>query len=280
MKIAAAASTAINTSTIKIAAVAAQAIMATKAAHTKITYREVNMFKTILFDLDGTLLPMDFNRFITSYFGSLTKSCSHVLEPAALQRNLWSSTEAMIRDNRPEKTNQEVFMEDFVPRFNLSPDEIMSLFEDFYSLEFANLINTTSPTSLSREICLELVNKGYQLVLATNPIFPDVATAQRMKWAGIFDMPWSLVTTYEHCHFCKPNPNYYLEILEQINAKPEEVLMVGNDTKEDLVAGKMGIKTYLVTDNLIDHGEASYEADFEGRLEDFMEFARNLPKVK
>ncbi|RYD03514.1 hypothetical protein N752_19080 [Desulforamulus aquiferis] len=56
--------------------------------------------------------------------------------------------------------------------------------------------------------------------------------------------------------------------------------MVGNDTLEDLVAKKLGIKTYLVTDNLIDHGKSSHDADFEGRLEDFLNYARTLPKIK
>lgn len=238
------------------------------------------MLKTILFDLDGTLLPMDLHHFLTNYFGRLTKSCAHVLDPEALHKHIWASTEAMIRDNRPDKTNQQVFLEDFVPRFNLLAEELMPLFDNFYNGEFGELICCTFPTPLSRQICLELVGKGYQLVLATNPIFPDAATAHRMRWAGINDIPWALVTTYEHCHYCKPNPNYYKEILEKVGANPEETLMVGNDTKEDLVAGKLGIKTYLVTDNLINHGNSSHDADFEGRLEDFMEFVRKLPKVK
>ncbi|GAB6181996.1 HAD family hydrolase [Desulfotomaculum defluvii] len=238
------------------------------------------MYKTILFDLDGTLLPMDLNIFLTNYFGRLTQACSHLLDPKLLYRNLWASTEAMIRDNCANKTNQEVFMEDFIPRFDLSADDIMPLFDQFYTSKFTELIQCTTPTSLSRQICQELVAKGYQLVLATNPIFPDVATAHRMRWAGIEDIPWALVTTYENSHYCKPNPNYYREILHRIGAKAEETLMVGNDVKEDLVAGKLGIDTYLVKDNLIDHGQPDYETDFEGRLEDFMNFVKKLPKIK
>lgn len=238
------------------------------------------MYKTILFDLDGTLLPMDLDSFLTNYFGRLMKACSHLLDPQQLHQNLWAATEAMIRDNRADKTNQKVFMEDFMPRFNLPAEAIMPLFDQFYAGEFTELIHCTNPTPLARQICQELMAKGYKLVLATNPIFPDAATAHRMRWAGIDDIPWALVTTYEHCHFCKPNPNYYKEILQRVGAKAEETLMVGNDVKEDLVAGKLGIDTYLVKDNLIDHGQSDYEADFEGRLADFMNFARQLPKVE
>ncbi|AEG61392.1 HAD family hydrolase [Desulforamulus ruminis] len=238
------------------------------------------MFKTILFDLDGTLLPMDLNHFLTNYFGGISRYFAGLYDPKTLQQCIWASTEAMIRDNRPDKTNQDVFMEDFFARLEGSPDQLMPLFDRFYDQEFGSLACCTEPTPLSRQICLELHEKGYQLVLATNPIFPDTAILHRMRWAGIHDIPWALVTTYENCHYCKPNPNYFKEILETIGAKPEETLMVGNDTKEDLIAGKLGIKTYLVTDNLIDHGQEERDADFEGRLEDFMAYARSLPRAK
>lgn len=238
------------------------------------------MFKTILIDLDGTLLPMDITLFLTNYFTKLTSHFTDIANPAVMQRNILASTEAMVRDNRPDKTNQTVFIEDFIVRLNHPPETLMPLFENFYSGEFAELICCTEPTPLANQICRELVEKGYRLVLATNPIFPDVATAQRMRWAGIDNIPWELVTTYEHCHYCKPNPNYYQEILDKIGAIPEETLMVGNDTKEDLAAKKLGIKTYLVTDNIIDHGNSVHDTDFEGRLEDFLNYAKKLPRIK
>lgn len=237
------------------------------------------MFKTILFDLDGTLLPMDMNVFMLHYFGNLAKRFADIIEPRALQKHIWASTEAMMRNNQADKTNQDVFMEDFLPRCSHPAEKLMPMFDDFYSNEFGELIKSTNPTPLSRQICQVLVDKGYQLALATNPIFPDAATAQRMRWAGIHDIPWALVTTYEHCHFCKPNPNYFKEVLERIGAKPEETLMVGNDTKEDLVAGQLGIKTYLITDNLIDHEDTNFKADYEGSLADFLNFAQGLPSA-
>lgn len=238
------------------------------------------MLKTILFDLDGTLLPMDVNVFLNKYFSKLTNHLTHIAEPREMQRKILESTEAMICDNSPDKTNQVVFFEDFFKKLSHKPEELIPIFNTFYSREFSELMCCTEPTPLAREICLELVNKGYRLVLATNPIFPLEATLHRMKWAGVHDIPWELVTTYEHCHYCKPNPNYFREILEKVGATPGETLMVGNDTKEDLAAKKLGIKTYLVTDYLINHGGQDYDADFEGRLEDFLKYAKGLPKIK
>ena len=43
------------------------------------------MIKVVLFDLDGTLLPMDQDKFIEAYFGGLVKKLApHGYEPQKL----------------------------------------------------------------------------------------------------------------------------------------------------------------------------------------------------
>ena len=82
-------------------------------------------------------------------------------------------------------------------------------------------------------------------------------------------------TTYEDCHFCKPNPKYYQELLEKLNLKPEECIMVGNDFGEDIVPTKaLGMKTFLLTDCLINKNEAdisNYEHGDFAALKKYME---------
>ena len=101
--------------------------------------------------------------------------------------------------------------------------------------------------------------KGVRMVLATNPLFPVVATASRIKWAGLQKEDFELVTTYENSRFCKPNPEYYLDILKEIGVSPEECLMVGNDVSEDMVAEKIGMKVFLLTDCLINKEKKDVE---------------------
>ena len=93
-------------------------------------------------------------------------------------------------------------------------------------------------------------------VLATNPLFPAVATESRIRWAGLAPGDFALYTTYENIGCCKPNLAYYAEILRRLNARPEDAVMVGNDTGEDMVAGELGIKTFLLTDCLINKSGA------------------------
>ncbi len=96
------------------------------------------------------------------------------------------------------------------------------------------------------------VGQGWKIVLATNPVFPEVAIRERMRWCGIVDFEWLFVTTLEDMHFCKPHIQYYQEIVDYLGLDPERCVMIGNDVQEDMVAGKLGMKTVLVEDYCID----------------------------
>jgi FMN phosphatase YigB (HAD superfamily) len=71
----------------------------------------------------------------------------------------------------------------------------------------------------------------------------------RLAWAGVDDLPYSLVTGIENSSFCKPQPEFYREISRKIGMEPERCLMVGNDPLNDMIAGAIGMKTYLATDS-------------------------------
>ena len=92
---------------------------------------------------------------------------------------------------------------------------------------------------------------GLKVALATNPIFPKVATESRIRWAGLEPEDFELYTSYENIGYCKPNPDYYREIVKRLGVEPEQCLMVGNDVSEDMVAETVGMKVFLLTDCLI-----------------------------
>ena len=67
------------------------------------------MLKAILFDLDGTLLPMDENTFVQTYFSLLCKKFVPLGYPKEEFVNaIWAGTKAMIKNNGG-KTNEQVF---------------------------------------------------------------------------------------------------------------------------------------------------------------------------
>ena len=53
---------------------------------------------TVLFDLDGTLLPMDLEVFIQAYFGKIAaRMASYGYEPKKLIESIWRGTGAMVK---------------------------------------------------------------------------------------------------------------------------------------------------------------------------------------
>lgn len=211
------------------------------------------MINTILFDLDGTLLPMDNDVFTKGYFKGLVMKLAPLgYDPKTLVDCVWRGTAAMVK-NDGTRPNAERFWETFAA---LNPDvwdpAHEALTDSFYSNEFHAAKQFTGENPLAKELINALKADGYEIVLATNPLFPKVGIEARLSWIGLTSEDFSLVTSYENMHYCKPNPKYYEEILKMIGKKPEECLMVGNNTDEDCAAAEAaGLKTVLVTDCLI-----------------------------
>ena len=234
------------------------------------------MIKCVLFDLDGTLLPFDVREFTNAYFTSLGRRIGHLIEPKSFAKHLLASTEVMVRNLDREKTNQQVFSNHFFSTIGLSEEILLPILNDFYEKDFSLLQKVTRKEDAARRVVTTVLNSGLEAVVATNPIFPMAATRQRLEWAGLGGIPFTLVTSYENSHFCKPNAEYYMEIAEFLGYRPEECLMVGNDVEEDLIAGSIGMKTYLVTDCLINSKGVDIRADYIGTLG---ELAENIGEI-
>ena len=207
--------------------------------------------KAILFDLDGTLLPMDQEVFVKSYFKLLAaKMAPFGYEPTKLVESIWAGTAAMIR-NDGSRSNEQAFWAKFTEL--CGPDALKDkpTIDGFYSNEFNNAKEVCGFSPMARTVIDRVKASGQLAVLATNPIFPAVATENRIRWAGLSPEDFALYTTYENSSYCKPNPKYFAEILDKLGLRPEECIMVGNDVTEDLAAAELGIPVFLLTDCLI-----------------------------
>ena len=204
----------------------------------------------VLFDLDGTLLPMD-ERFNDAYFGGLCKKLApHGYEPKALVSTIWTGVKEMVK-NDGSRTNEDVFWDAFEKTIGRNARADEPIFESFYVEDFDSISAVCPADARARRILDMLHAKKIPAVLATNPIFPAIATKKRIAWAGLSLDDFIFYTTYENFGFCKPNLDYYRAILEKIGAKPEECLMVGNDVDEDMVAKQLGMEVFLLTDCLL-----------------------------
>ena len=234
------------------------------------------MITTILFDLDGTLLPMDQEVFVKDYLGRLAKKMApHGYDPQLLVQAVWKGTGAMVK-NDGWQSNEAVFWQVFTGIFGQEALKDLPLFEEFYETEFQEARRSCGFNPAAAETVRALHAMGYTTVLATNPLFPPVATQSRVRWAGLEPEDFAFITTYDNSSFCKPNPDYYREILGKLKLKSEECLMVGNDVGEDMIAEALGMQVFLLTDCLINRDGSDISRYPHGSFPELLSYIRSL----
>lgn len=231
--------------------------------------------KVILFDLDGTLLPMDAGRFDKLYFELLVKEWSKFgYEQKRLLEVIKNGLEKMVA-NDGSKTNEEVFWDYFVGVYGEAVKD-RPYFDAFYRDCYDKLKQTCGYLKEANDVVKYLKSKGYRLALTTNPVFPAIATRKRIKWAGLDINDFEIVTTYEDYHYCKPNSKYFQEVIDKLGVKAEDCIMVGNDMIEDLCAEELGIQMFMVIHNLINRTNKDVSEYPNGNLQDFLNYLENL----
>lgn len=232
--------------------------------------------QTILFDLDGTLLPMDQDLFVKTYFKLLAvKLAPYGYEPKQLIDAIWAGTTAMVK-NDGRQHNEAAFWTVFTGIYGKQALEHLPVFEAFYANEFQGAQAVCGHNPQAAEVIALVQQKGLRVVLATNPIFPAIATQSRIRWAGLSPEDFELYTTYENSRFCKPNLDYYRDILAQLGVKPEECLMVGNDVSEDMIARDLGMQVFLLTDCIINKNNEDISVYPHGGYPELLEYIRAL----
>ena len=234
------------------------------------------MIKAILCDLDGTLLPMDQDIFLKAYFGGLVKAMvPHGYDPDLVVKSIWAGTGAMVK-NGGIRANEEVFWESFCGFFGADARKDEPVFQKFYETDFQKVSAVCGHDPRAAEAIREIKALGYRTILATNPLFPPIATQSRVRWAGLKPEDFELITTYDNSSFCKPNLRYYEEILSKQGLSPAECVMVGNDVGEDMIAQKLGMKVFLLTDCIINKAGTDIDQFPHGSFPDLLEFVRGL----
>lgn len=234
------------------------------------------MIKVILFDLDGTLLQMDQDLFIKTYFGGLVKKLVPLgYDKDTLVKGIWAGTGAMV-NNDGKRTNEKVFWDTFV---KICGDKIMndiSTFDDFYANDFDGVSIVAEKKTDAPWAVNEIKKMGYRIALATNPVFPAIATQKRTRWAGLSVDAFELYTSYENSRFCKPNQNYYKDILTALGVNRDECLMVGNDVNDDMVCEEYGMKVFLITKYLINPQGKDISHYPQGDFHDLVNYVSSL----
>ena len=215
------------------------------------------MLKAVLFDLDGTLLPMDQATFMKDYFGRLMGRLAPLgYTPEVFLAAMKAGITAMTV-NDGSRANEEAYWEAYSASSGRTLNEELPVLDTFYNVEFDEVAAVCGRNPKAAELVRSLKAKGIRVILATNPLYPAVATESRMRWAGLNKEDFVLYTTYENSRHCKPNPSYYLDVLEECGLRAEECLMVGNDRHTDIAGAKAsGLATVYMHTALTPYDQA------------------------
>lgn len=234
-------------------------------------------YRAVFFDLDGTLLSMELDEFLGTYYRRLAGFVgAHGYDVEAFVPALNAGIKAMmaIDDGR---ANADKFWEAFFARFDAPEEDMRPLVERFYREEFGRIGEGVVPNEHMVAAVNALAEKGYPLVLATMPLFPRVAVEWRLRWAGVDPAAFSRITTFENSTSTKPKLAYFAENLAACGLRGEDVLMVGNNTVEDLAIRGLGADAFLVTDHLLDPAHLDLATVRHGSTAGFAAWVKALP---
>ncbi len=229
-------------------------------------------YKAVLFDLDGTLLPLDQDTFVKVYFKHLSEyMAKYGYDPKEYLDTVMRSTFAM-KANDGSRTNAEIFWELYCDTYGNDAAKDEAVLDNFYRTDFQTVKSVTRVDPLAAETVRRLKDMGIPVIVATSPMFPTVAAESRVRWAGLCPEDFKMITTYDMMTYCKPSPEYYTELCRMLGVSPEDCIMVGNDVDEDMIAETVGMDVFLLTDNLLNRNSKEIAHYPQGGFAELMEY--------
>ncbi len=227
---------------------------------------DIEGINTLFFDLDGTLLDFVEKEFTDRYIALVFKYFEDLLPKDVFYKGFWDGTHALMTHNQPDKLVLESFFETFGKISGLPREITQQHFTNFYSNEFKT-IGEIASSNYAKEILEAARKKGIKVVLATNPVFPAIATQVRLAWIGLNFDDFIHVSHAENSYYCKPDPEYYNTLLSIAGSNPEETLMVGNHYLYDMSAKGVGIKTWMIKKNQLgEEYKDKFQIDYQGPM--------------
>jgi FMN phosphatase YigB (HAD superfamily) len=231
---------------------------------------DLENIQAVLFDLDGTLVDVEMNFFVSYYLRRLTEQMKEHAKPKNAIRVFHQSVAAMFANTDAGKTLEDILLERLQSELEISPERYAACLDHFCLNDLETMRPLISGHPLAPRLIEASRDRGWQVVLATNPIFPRAVIDARLSWGGLDGDRFHHVMAYETAHFCKPSPRFFEEILNLLQFPAENCLMIGNDPWHDLSASQVGMQTCLLTPWSIKRSEARFAADWEGGHEELL----------
>ena len=204
----------------------------------------VNVIKTILFDMGGTLEDIWYNdQTIRTVTGELrTFLDEHDLGTGCNDITFWNKLNSGIRtykqwseSNELEKKPEEIWPEYYMADFNLNRERLQEVAERLAGMWEVTYYHRELRPKV-KETLEELKKRGYHLGVISNTasLYSVFDVLEQYGIRDYFeDVTLSSVTGYR-----KPHPSIFQISLRQMQAKPEECAYVGDTISRDIIGAK------------------------------------------
>jgi FMN phosphatase YigB (HAD superfamily) len=228
------------------------------------------MSLTLLIDLDDTLLPNSTEKFLPNYLDTLSRYLDDLAPPQKVIETLYWATMKALDEPSIDTTIAQRFNLNFYSALGTTFEAEQERVSAFYTEIFPGLSPIPEPDPDAVELIETALRSGYQVAIATQPIYPAAATLERMRWAGLApeDHPFEIISTFENFHFGKPHPAFFLELIAQIGWPETGFVMLGDSQEMDIEPAKaLGMATYWFNGNAAPTGPTSRHG--KGKIGDF-----------
>lgn len=212
------------------------------------------MIKAVLFDLDDTLLDINFTAFMTRYVAGLSGLLGDISRaPAPLMGIPFTKAYLAIedRDRSDDLTNHQLFINKVHALTGIPMDDpAIADAIDCYEREFVPAMRggivAARPQRGGRQAVDVVHELGLTCALATNPAFSEACVEARMSWADVSLKDFVRISNWDNAYRLKPNARFYQEFVNALGLTCDECLMVGNDSRRDFARPDCGLRTIYV----------------------------------
>ena len=182
------------------------------------------MIKSIIFDLDGTLL---------NTIEDLANACNYALTTLGYKTHEVEKYKTFVGNGR-YKLVERMLPEDRRDMENI--EKALKLFDTYYE---KHMIDMTKPYDGIMEMLDSLINRGINIAVVSNK--PHEFTTEVVK--NYFGDRFKVVYGHKKNTKEKPDPWAVLEVIEEFNVNKDECLYIGDSEIDINTAKNAGVKS-------------------------------------